>query len=129
MRNNGRKGKKQAEFKPPLHDFVTGHVRQPFFRAVTCPCCGTQVKYTRLLGRAPRFKERCTHCGNEFTCGPGVRSAVFGLLFLLFACLFVLAVMAIATDLVPVFVFTILPVLGAYFIWPFTLKVCKKKQK
>ena len=129
MRIKEKKAKKRVTVKPPLYDWVMRSERLPFFRTIQCPHCGTQVRYGKLLARLPVFTEHCAHCGASFSCGPGVRSLIFALLFLVFACLFVIAVMTIATDMVPVYIFTLILVLGAYFLWPLTLKVWKKKQK
>lgn len=125
-----RKKKKAEVVRPLLYDQVMS-LREPgqFFRLPVCPHCTAEKKYGTLLGRGPVFTDPCSHCGAPLTCAPGRRSLIFGLLVLLLGVLMCRMIMAIATDMMPLYVLTLLVVIGAYFLWPLTLSVRKKKQK
>ncbi len=124
--------KKQAPVTelPPLYDTVMrlGESRA-FLRVPVCPSCGVEKKYRHFLARGPVCHEKCSYCGEEFECCPGVRSLILAVVLVLVCLLMCRAVMTIATDIVPLFVLTMLFVIGAWFLWPLTLSTRKKKKK
>ena len=124
--------KKTSKSTPPLYDWVMklpDRGARDFFHLPICPHCGTQSRYRQVVARLPVFSLHCTHCGEEYRCRPGIRSAVLAVVLILISALVTEMVMKIAYDVVPVVVFTLLLVILAYFLWPLTLHVCKKRKK
>ena len=119
-----KKKKETAEVTPLLYDQVMqlGQSRA-FFRVPACPKCTVQKKYGTFVARGPVFTEQCPHCGEAYICRPGVRSLIFGLITVVLCVLLSRTVMRIADNIVPMFFLTLLPVIGAYFLWPLTLSV------
>lgn len=124
------KKKKPVPKKPPLYDWVMGlGQRKTFFKVPSCPYCGTGMKYGKTVSRFIVFTGKCTHCNGEFQCRPGLRSLIFLLAVVLICVLLCHLLLFVATDMIPLFIWTMIPVIGAWFLWPLTLSVDKKKQK
>lgn len=125
-----RKKTTSAPEMPPLYDAVMrlGESRE-FFRVPACPECGVQQRYSRFLSRGPVCREQCSHCGTEYVCRPGVRSLILAVILVMVCVLVCRAIMSIAADIVPLFVLTMIFVIGAWFLWPLTLSSRKKKKK
>ncbi len=125
-----RKKNPKVPKTPPLYDTVMrlGESRN-FFRVPACPDCGVQKNYGRFLARGPVCRETCSHCGTEYECRPGGRSLILMLILVMVCVLVCRAVMTIATDIVPLFVLTMIFVIGVWFLWPLTLSARKKKKK
>ncbi|MBQ9083200.1 MAG: hypothetical protein IJY28_06860 [Clostridia bacterium] len=125
-----KKKKETVTELPPLYDTVMrlGESRD-FLRVPACPSCKVQKTYGRYLSRGPVCRETCSHCGEEYECYPGARSLILALVLVAVCVLMCRAVMTIATDIVPLFVLTMIFVIGAWFLWPLTLSTRKKKRK
>ena len=124
-----KKKKQTEEQKPLMYDTVMSMGQsRAFFRIPACPCCTVQKKYGSFLARGPVFTETCPHCGTQYTCRPGLRSWLFALIVLLVCVPVCRVVMNAAEDMVPVFLTALLPVIGAWFLWPLTLSVRKKNE-
>ena len=107
--------KKQEEFK------------LNFFGVVSCEKCGRNIPYGKLLGRAPIFYETC-NCGEKIKLRNGVRSVIFWLGVLVLCCVWDAFLLERISDILPIFIYTMLIIIAAFFISPFTVECVKKKK-
>lgn len=123
---------RKKENLPPLYDWVMQlpdrRVRD-FFRLPVCPHCGTEARYRQVLGALPVQTVRCTHCAEAYRVRPGIRTAALALVLFLICLLATELILKIAEDVVPVVVFTLLTVIFAFFLHPYTLHILKKRKK
>ncbi len=122
----GKKKRKKAPVqKTPA---AVAQKRSPFFALPRCPECGRTVLYRTLAAKPMLFAVRC-RCGAEFGCRPRLASGILWLVTLLLCLGMIRLVIAVSTDMIPVFFFTVVFVTGAFFLYPLTLRAVRRNPK
>lgn len=123
----GKKKRKKAA--APEISAAVPQKRAPFFALPRCPECGRTVLYRTLAAKPVLFAVRC-RCGAEFCCRPRLASGILWLATFLLCFGMIRLVIAVSTDMIPVYFFTVVFVTGAFFLYPLTLRAgCKSRKK
>lgn len=102
--------------------------RAPFFALPRCPECGRIVPYRQVVARPPVFSVPC-RCKNKFRCRSGAASLILWLCTVLICLGMIRLIIAVSTDMIPVFFFTVLFVIAAFFLHPLTVRAVDPKKK
>ena len=102
--------------------------RSPRLGLPRCPECGRTTKYSQCAAKLPFFSISC-RCGTRFRCRPGMMSCALWVLTLLLCFGMIRLVISVSTDMIPVFFFTAVFVIGAFFLSLFTMRAGNKSRK
>ncbi len=100
----------------------------PFFALPRCPECGRVVLYGRILAKPMFFSESC-RCGAKLRLRPSWASLVLWLVTVMICMGIIRLIIMVSTDMIPVYFFTVLFVIAAFFLYPLTVRTGDKKDK